>query len=85
MKIFDKFKISNKKENHNQQTQTINNYSNMSEYQIEVLRELKEIHKGMNRIFRKTDRIELRVETLEKEMKLRKNDNKNHNSNDLVK
>lgn len=68
MKIFDKFKISNKKENTNQSTQNVNvnNYKNMSEYEIQVLTELRNIHKCINRIFRKVDRVELRVEELEK-------------------
>lgn len=71
MKIFDKFKISAKKENSNQATQNLNvhNYHNMTSYEIEVLKELKSIHKSLNRLFRKVDRIELRVDKLEKDFK----------------
>lgn len=84
MKIFDKFKISAKKENSNQSTQNLNvhNYQNMSNYEIEVLKELRTINKSINRLFRKVDRVELRVEKLEKEVH---NDFKIHDRGDMVK
>lgn len=85
MKIFDKFKFSHsKKENTNQTTQNVNvhNYKNMSEYEIQVLTELRNIHKCINRIFRKVDRVELRVEQLEKVVN---NDSKVQHSDDMVK
>lgn len=84
MKIFDKFKFSHsKKENTNQTTQHVNvhNYKNMSDYEIQNLSELRNLHKCVNRLFRKADRIELRLEQLEKAF----NDCKIQQRDDMVK
>lgn len=81
MKIFDKFKVSAKKENNASNNTILNLNETMTPYQIEVLKELKSIHKSMNRLYRKFDRIELRVENLEKKV----NDNQIQHRGRVVK
>lgn len=81
MKIFDKFKVVAKKENNASNNTILNLNETMTPYQIEVLKELKSIHKSMNRLYRKFDRIELRVENLEKKV----NDNQVQHRGRVVK
>lgn len=81
MKILDKFKISNKKENNATNNTILNLNEQMSPFQIEVLRELKNIHKCVNKLYRRFDKIEFRVTELEKKV----NDNKVQHRKRMVK